>query len=106
MSDAENGKVTPPESKVVYPTTPLSSTSYPVTPAPKSAEPSRTMDFPDAIREVTSGKKIRRESWGDPKDYGFIKNSWLTIFTKGKFHTWNVNDGDLEGQDWVVILEN
>jgi len=66
----------------------------------------RTMDFPDAIRELINGRKIRREAWGDPRDYGLLKNGWLTILRGDKFHTWSVNDGDLEAQDWVVVIES
>ena len=64
----------------------------------------KTMNFPDAIREVINGKKIARLSWRDTKDYGFMKNGWLTIFTRGEFHTWSINDGDLEAQDWAVKI--
>lgn len=65
----------------------------------------KTMDFPDAMREVIGGKKVARVSWGD-EDYCLVKEGWLTIFTKGKFYTWHVNDGDLEGQDWIIVKEN
>lgn len=66
---------------------------------------SRTMDFPDAIREVINGKIIKRLSWSVASDYGLLKDGWLTIFTKNKFHVWKINDGDLEGQDWIVVTE-
>ena len=62
----------------------------------------RTMDFPDAMRQVINGKKVARVSWGN-KDYCLLRDGWLTIFTKDAFHTWTVNDGDLEGQDWTVV---
>ena len=62
-----------------------------------------TMDFPEAIREITKGKKVKRLSWETPSDHGLLKDGWLSIHTKGAYHTWSVNDGDLEGQDWIVI---
>lgn len=76
-----------------------------LTPLPKSAtlQP-RTMDFPDAMRHVLNGKKVARISWGNA-DYGFLKNEWLTIFTKGEFHTWLVSAGDMEGNDWTIVKE-
>lgn len=74
-----------------------------MTPMPRKQGKSITMDFPDAIKEVISGKKIRRLSWETESDHGLLKDGWLTIYTKGAFHTWSVNDGDLEGNDWIVI---
>lgn len=91
------------------PETPVKATPVPVapatplTPAPQAQAESETMAFPEAIRMIIEGKKVRRLSWGQVDDYGFLKDSWLTIFTKGNFHTWNVNDGDLEGLDWVIV---
>lgn len=63
---------------------------------------SQTMDFPEAIRKVINGKRVARESW-DNVDYGLLKNEWLTIFTKGEFRTWLVSQGDMEGNDWIVL---
>ena len=76
-----------------------------LTPEPKVESKPQTMDFPDAIRQIMVGKKVARISWGNA-DYGLLKDSWLTIFTNGKFHTWLVNDGDLEAEDWTVIGES
>ncbi len=72
-----------------------------LTPMPTSSKP-KTMNFPDAIREIINGKKVTRVSWGN-KDYCFLKGEWLTIFTKGNFHTWLINDGDLLAEDWIVV---
>lgn len=74
-----------------------------MTPPLREVGKAQTMDFPDAIREIISGKKVRRLSWETLTDHGLLKDGWLTIHTKGAYHTWSVNDGDLEGQDWVVI---
>lgn len=76
-----------------------------LTPLPEKNKDAVTMDFPDAIREIISGKKVTRISWGND-DYGFLKDEWLTIYTGGKFHTWLVSQGDLEGNDWTVKYEN
>jgi len=75
-----------------------------LTPLPRKEGQSITMDFPDAIREIMNGKKVTRISWGND-DYGVLKDGWLTIYTKGAFHTWSVSDGDMEGQDWIVVKE-
>lgn len=81
----------------------------PITPIIVTSGPelrtARTMDFPDAIKELTGGRKIRRESW-PPGDYGILKDGWVSIFREGTFFKhWRLNDGDLEGQDWVVVIE-
>lgn len=79
-----------------------------LTPTPHEQGKATTMDFPDAIREVINGKKITRMSWTSG-DFCLLRDGWLTIYTKSdkdvkqEFHTWSVNDGDLEGNDWVVI---
>ncbi len=75
-----------------------------LTPTPQSTHKAMTMSFSDAMKEILNGKKITRVEWGN-KDYCLMKDGWLSIFTKGGFHTWLVNDGDMEGNDWVVVKE-
>lgn len=69
---------------------------------PKEESKAQTISFPDAIKEIIKGKKVSRISWANT-DYCLLREGWLTIWTKGAFHTWSVSDGDMEGQDWVVI---
>ena len=64
-----------------------------------------TMNFPDAIRQVIDGKRIARLSWAPAGDYGIMKDGWLMILTNNQLHKWNLNDGDLKGQDWIVVKE-
>ena len=72
-----------------------------LTPAPTKA---LTMNIFDALRKVQQGEKIARIAW-DNKDYCLMRDGWLTIYTKGDFHTWSVNDGDMEGNEWVLVKE-
>lgn len=74
-----------------------------LTPEPKVAGKAMTMDFPNAMREIIAGNKVTRLSW-ENTDYCLLKDGWLEIFTDD-FHVWKVNDGDIEGQDWVVVGE-
>ena len=76
-----------------------------LTPMPKKESKAQTMDFPDAMKEVIKGNKVRRVSWETPTDHGLLREEWLSIHTKGKYHTWLVSQGDLEGQDWVIVQE-
>lgn len=74
------------------------------TPVRKTSE-SITMSFPDAIKAIIAGSKVRRLDWTTPSDHGLLKNGWLSIHTKGKYHTWSVSDGDLEAIDWIIVKE-
>lgn len=76
-----------------------------LTPKRKKGQ-SITMSFPDAIREVINGRKVRRLSWQTESDHGLLKGGWLTIYTKGDYHTWSINDGDLESNDWIIVKDN
>jgi hypothetical protein len=31
-----------------------------------------------------------------------MKDGFLSIFREGTFYTWSVNDGDVEGVDWIT----
>ena len=75
-----------------------------LTPIPRKPGESITMDFPEAIRQIMSGKKVRRMEWPD-EDYGVLKDEWLTIYTKGAFHSWLVSLGDMGANDWYVVKE-
>ena len=75
-----------------------------LTPMPKIQGKAMTMDFLQAMKKIIEGKKAARISWGNT-DYCLLKDGWLTIFTKGAFHTWSINDGDIEGFDWRILEE-
>ena len=73
-----------------------------LTPIPRKVGQAITMSFPDAMREIIKGNKVRRLEWPVESDHGLLKDGWLSIYTKGKIHVWQVSDGDLEGNDWIV----
>ena len=75
-----------------------------MTPIPIDVIPeSKEMDFPDAIRELTNGKKIARLAWKPADDYALLKDGYLMIYINGKFNKFLVNDGDLLGDDWIIL---
>lgn len=76
-----------------------------LTPIPREPGQSITMGFIDAMQAIIAGKKVKRLSWEIQSDYCLLHNGWLTIYTKKEFHSWLVNDGDMEGQDWVILKE-
>lgn len=61
------------------------------------------LTFPEAIKALIEGKRISRVSWGDAPDYGVLKDGYLMIFRQDKFFQWILNDGDLEGKDWIIL---
>lgn len=74
-------------------------------PKPETESSILELSFPDAIREILIGKKVTRREWGNEDEYGLFYNNFLTIHTKGNFHSWLVNSGDLEAIDWYVCGE-
>ena len=59
--------------------------------------------FMDAIRQVLLGKRITRIAWADNQEFGLLKDTYLTIHTKGEYHQWIINDGDLGAIDWIIL---
>ena len=72
-------------------------------PTPVKVE-SVEMNFSDAIKEVSLGKKITKLEWNNKDVYGFLNDNILSLHKEdGKNYQWIVNDGDLMGDDWLVI---
>jgi hypothetical protein len=73
-------------------------------PVIEKKEQQETMSFPDALRELASGKRITRISWGMSDEYGLLEDGYLSIHrSNGNTYRWLVNDGDLIGEDWIVV---
>jgi hypothetical protein len=73
--------------------------SYSPTPE-KSTE---VMDFPAAMQAVIGGKFITRIEWNDSTILGGRHNGILMLYINNDWHQWIVSDGDLLGQDWIVL---
>lgn len=66
-----------------------------------------TLSFDEAIKEVIAGKKVTKKEWGDKRIYGHKFQGFLMIHkADGKDYTWIINDGDLLGNDWLLVLDN
>ena len=64
------------------------------------------IDFPSAIKEVMKGNKLTKLEWGDSTIIMLLENNYLSIKYGDKPSTpLIVSDGDLYGEDWVVISE-
>jgi len=67
----------------------------------------KTMDFPEAIRAVIEGKKITKLEWNDEEIYGVLNDNILMLHKKDRImYKWMLSDGDLFGEDWVVVGED
>lgn len=64
----------------------------------------KNIDFPEAIRQIILGKKVTRIEWTNKSEYGFLNGKYLSLHkADGKDYQWIVNDGDINGTDWVII---
>ena len=67
------------------------------------AKKKKLLSFPEAISALIGGARIKREEWGTEEEYCLLKDSWLEIFRGGKFHAWQVSEGDLSAKDWIIL---
>lgn len=64
----------------------------------------KEMDFPDALREVIAGKKITKLEWCNKEVYGVLDGEVLVLWKDdGKEYQWILSEGDIKGEDWVII---
>lgn len=69
-------------------------------PLPKKQE---EMDFGDAMRAVIEKKRIRKLEWPEGY-YGFLNEGRLRLHKPdGKIFDWIPSEGDLNGDDFIVI---
>lgn len=62
------------------------------------------MDFFTALRAVQDGSKVTKLEWADNKIYGLKKDGFLMIHkADDKFYNWVISDGDMGGNDWIII---
>lgn len=72
-------------------------------PTPRVIEVKPNMDFPDAMREVIKGKKVRRMEWED-KDVYFFMDEFLSIHkSDGKNYQLIVSSADMQSDDYIII---
>lgn len=70
--------------------------------APKKE--SKELTFTEAIQEVLTGKSITKLEWGDKKYYGLLKDGQLMLRKlDNQYYQWILSEGDMRGEDWVVI---
>lgn len=72
-------------------------------PLPRKKIKSETVDFFAALKAVHEGDMITKLEWGSSEIYGLLRYGQLQFKKDGKFHQWIISDGDLAGEDWVII---
>lgn len=67
----------------------------------------KVLKFADALKEIVEGKKVTKLEWKDVSVYGLLKEGRLKIKLKDNmYHDWILSDGDLTGEDYVVLDGN
>ena len=61
------------------------------------------MDFPDALRKVDGGERITKLEWNDQKTWVEMKDGFLCLCKGSYTHALMVSEGDMTGDDWVVV---
>ena len=62
-----------------------------------------TMDFVAAIECIIDGYKITKLEWANKETYGLLKDGKLMLHLPDGFHDWIISDGDLNGEDYIVV---
>ena len=70
----------------------------------KNGEPEK-LTFPQAMEKIIQGFKVHKLEWKNKEWYACKEGGWLKIHKPplGTVHQWLVSDGDLLGEDYVVI---
>ena len=75
-----------------------------LSPTPTKKPEKGSLDFNKAIAAIIGGKKIHKLEWGDKKYYCVLKDGRLKHHKPdGQFYDWVIQEGDLLGEDWVVV---
>lgn len=77
-----------------------------ISPSPRKviAKP-RMITFMVALLEMIEGEKVTKRDWQDMNIYGFMDKDTdnLMLRRDGKNHQWILSEGDILGEDYIVI---
>lgn len=60
--------------------------------------------FSEAVNVLAAGKKVHKLEWQDKEFYGVLEGGILKLHKPdGKFYSWVLSDGDLSGDDYIII---
>jgi hypothetical protein len=73
----------------------------------RAEEDGELLSFYEALRAVSQGHTITKLEWGDREINCLMMDGRLTIKSgtlhDGQYHSWIISDGDLAGDDWVIL---
>lgn len=79
-------------------------TSSPVIKKPQQGQV--LLSFSEIVSPLLEGKKITKLEWNNDNIYGCLVNSELMLHKDDNiFYKWILNDGDLKGTDFVVLID-
>ena len=81
----------------------MSSSPLPQQPGSSPHVSYERITFPEAITAIIDGKSVTKKEWGNPAYYGKLRNGLLMLHRDDKWFKWIVNDGDLLGDDWIIL---
>jgi hypothetical protein len=93
------------EIDMVSPSEPIKEAEVATSPLPKKIEvkdATPMLTFPQAMEAVIAGKRVTKKEWDDVDNYAEMKDGFLIIHTD-KDHQWTISEGDLTGNDYVII---
>ena len=67
-------------------------------------------DFYTALKATLDGKRITKGEWNTDNSYGLMDDGILSLHKNGEsektLHPWILNDGDINGEDWMILWCN
>ncbi len=70
--------------------------------APK-VDSKQMMDFPNAMRAAIEGKCVTRLEWDNPEIIVRLDNHLVIKLADETIHDLIVSDGDMIGEDWIIV---
>ena len=62
------------------------------------------LDFFEALKALGTGKSITKLEWGNRNIYGILKDTHVMLHkADNRYYDWIINDGDLFGDDWIIL---
>lgn len=72
----------------------------PTKPKTKKAQ----LNFYEALEEVMTGKSITKLEWANRNIYGILKDTHLMLHkADNRYYDWILTEGDIRGDDFIVL---
>jgi len=64
----------------------------------------KEITFAKALDQILIGKKVTKGEWNNPEIYGFLQENLLCLHKEdGANYNWIISQGDISGEDYVVL---